>query len=175
MHSHFGRLTLVCLLFIVAILACNLPSGTPTPDIAASQVAATLTALETTASAPQPALTETPVPSNTNPPLSTPTPGNPVVIHDSLCSEGPGSVYDVVSSVKTGTRVQLIGVGSISGWYIITNPIYHDPCWIAAANLQIDPFFNLSGLQVYTPPPPPTSTPSDTPEPTDTPVPTSAT
>jgi uncharacterized protein YgiM (DUF1202 family) len=172
MRSHIGRLTLACLLFIVAILACNLPSATPTPDVAASQVAATLTALETTASAPQPASTVTPIPSNTNPPSSTPTPGNPVVIHDALCSQGPGSVYEVVSSVKTGTTVQLIGVGSIPGWYIITNPIYHDPCWIAAANLQIDPAYNLSGLQVYNPPSTPTPKPTDTPAPTDTPVPT---
>jgi uncharacterized protein YgiM (DUF1202 family) len=138
-------------------------------------VAATLTALETTASAPQPASTETSIPSNTNPPSSTPAPGNPVVIHDALCWVGPGNIYEVVSSVKTGTTVQLIGVGSISGWYIINNPIYHDPCWIAAANLQIDPAYNLSGLRIYNPPSTPTPTSTDTPAPTYTPVSTSGT
>ena len=170
MHGFYVRITLALLLIIVAILACNYPSVTPTQDLMVTQVAATLTALAPGISV-QPSMatftgTTIPIPANTVPPSITPTPENPVVIHDALCNAGPGDVYEVVSSVKTGTQVELIGVGSVSGWYIINNPIYHDPCWIAAANLKIDPGFNLSTLRVFNPP----STP--TPEATQTPVPT---
>jgi uncharacterized protein YgiM (DUF1202 family) len=174
MHGHFGRFALASLLVLGAILACNLPSVTPTAtlDLAATWVAATLTALGPGASAPNTAptvaVTNTPVPTNTIPPSATPTPAKPVVIKDSLCSVGPGSNYEVVSAVKTGTEVELIGRGSIAGWYIINNPIYHDPCWIAAASLQIDPSFNVSALKVIVPPPSPTPKPSRTPVPTPT-------
>lgn len=174
MHGHYGRIALASLLVLGAILACNLPSVTPTAtlDLAATWVAATLTALGPGASAPQAtsAVTETatPAPTNTSLPSATSTPGKPVVIKDALCSVGPGSVYEVVSAVKTGTQVELIGRGSVAGWYIINNPIYHDPCWIAAANLQIDPSFNVSALKIYNPPPSPTPKPSRTPVPTPT-------
>lgn len=77
---------------------------------------------------------------------------------------GPGNAYPVVSAVKSGARVELIGVGSIAGWFIIRNPIYHDPCWIEAKDLQIDPRYDVSQLQIYNPPP--------TPGPTETPIPT---
>jgi uncharacterized protein YgiM (DUF1202 family) len=166
MRCHIGRFTLVGLLFIVAMQACNFPSATSKQNVMDTLVASTLTAVGAGASVQQATtatIATTPVPFVTNPPPSTPTPGNPVVIHDALCSEGPGNVYEVVSSVKTGTKVELIGVGSVPGWYIITNPIYHDPCWIAAANLQIDPNYNLSALRIYNPPSTPTPTPSNTP------------
>lgn len=158
------------LMVVVAILACNYPTQTPTPDVGATFVAGTLTALAPGSSTPQSASTamdtSTAVATDTSLPSSTPTVGNPVVIHDALCSAGPGSVYEVVSSVKTGTSVELMGVGSIPGWYIINNPIYHDPCWIAAANLQIDPGYNLSSLKIFYPPSTPTPVLSPTPVPT---------
>jgi uncharacterized protein YgiM (DUF1202 family) len=137
-------------------------------------VAGTLIALTAAAPAaqvaPAQANTATPNPTNTVPPSLTPTPGNPVVIKDALCAVGPASNYEVVSAVKTGTKVELIGRGSIPGWYIINNPIYHDPCWIAAANLQIDPGFNVSALPVIVPPPSPTPKPTKTKVPSPTPV-----
>jgi hypothetical protein len=170
MRWKIGRLTLACFLFMAVLVGCNYPTAISTQDVMASLVAATLTAVGSVSTVGQEAATDiaatTPVPSQTNPPPSTPTPGNPLVIHDALCSVGPGNVYDVVSSVKTGTKVELIGVGSVPGWYIITNPIYHDPCWIASANLQIDPNYNLSALKVFNPPSTPTPTSSDTPVPT---------
>jgi hypothetical protein len=88
-----------------------------------------------------------------------------VVIQKALCWRGPGGAYPVVSSVKVGTVVVLLGVGSIPGWLIIENPIYHDRCWIEVKNLQIDPNLNLAALTVFNPPP----TPGPTPEPTSTP------
>jgi hypothetical protein len=158
------------LVVVVAILACNYPTPSPTPDVGATFVAGTLTALAQVSSAPQSGSTtmdtSTSEATVTSLPSSTPTAGNPVVIHDALCSAGPGSAYEVVSSVKIGTSVELMGVGSIPGWYIIRNPVYHDPCWIAASNLQIDPGYNVSALKIFYPPSTPTSVPSATPVPT---------
>jgi hypothetical protein len=163
-------------LLIFAAISCNLPAATPTLDAGATLVAATLSALQIGVFASQTALaaqvTSTPPSTNTLQPQISPTPSNPHVIRDALCWVGPGNAYEVVSSVRTGTQVQLLGRGSLAGWYIINNPIYHDPCWIEAANLQIDPGYDLSGLPIINPPPSPTPTLTDTPTATNTPTPT---
>jgi hypothetical protein len=168
------RFTVVGVILVFAVMACNLPAAAPTLDAGATMVAATLSALQTDAFASQTALaaqvTSTPVVTDTLQPQISPTSSNPHVIRDALCWVGPGNAYEVVSSVKTGTQVQLLGRGSLAGWYIINNPIYHDPCWLQAANLQIDPGYDLSGLPIINPPPSPT--PTDTPTATNTPVPT---
>jgi hypothetical protein len=78
----------------------------------------------------------------------------------------------VVSALKEGKRVEIIGRANIAGWWIVDNPIYHDPCWSQAEYLQVDPGFNPLVLPVYAPPPTPTFTPTNTPTPTRTPRPT---
>ena len=92
------------------------------------------------------------------------------MIEATLCWRGPGPAYEVVSALKISTRVEIIGKGSISGWWIVRNPIYHDPCWVMASAIRIDPGFDLSSLPIIFPPPTPTLTP--TPTPTSTPTPT---
>jgi uncharacterized protein YgiM (DUF1202 family) len=171
-------LTIISLLTIVVLSACNLPTVEETEeepqDIVATWAAATLTAQA--ASVPNP--TSTPVPEENSTPtptatesLPTATPQNPLVLETTLCWVGPGAQYDVVSALKKDERVELIGQGSISGWWIVDNPIYHDPCWAQAKDLQIEPGYNTSALQVYYPPPTPTFTPTETttPTPTNTP------
>lgn len=120
-------------------------------------------------------LNSTPTPSSTAIPThmptatQTPTPQNPLVIQDTLCWNGPG--YDEVSSVMTGTRVELLGRGSIEGWWVISNPRYHTPCWMWESDLQISPG-DFANLPIYTPPPPlprPTKKPPDPHDPTQTP------
>jgi hypothetical protein len=91
---------------------------------------------------------------------------NPLVLETILCWEGPGAKFEVVSALKKDERVELIGRASIAGWWIVDNPIYHDPCWAQAEYLQIESGFNTSALPVYTPPPTPTSTPTNTRTPT---------
>ena len=176
MRRTLVRIVLSGMVLLLATLACNLPSAPPSPNAGATMIGATLSALQTSASASQTALppNNTATSISTIPPLPqvTSTPNNPVVIRDALCWVGPGDVYEVVSAVKTGTQVQLLGRGSLSGWYIINNPIYHDPCWIQANNLQIDPGYNISGLPIINPPPSPTPTTTNTPKPTNTPTPT---
>jgi uncharacterized protein YgiM (DUF1202 family) len=168
------RLALAGLILLLADVACNIPSASPTPNADATMLAVTYIAYETNNAATQTALpsnnTTTPVPTNTISLQVTSTANNPLVIRDALCWVGPGNAYEVVSAVKTGTQVQLVGRGSLSGWYIITNPIYHDPCWIETANLQIDPGYNISGLPIINPPPTPTPTLTNTHEPTTTPT-----
>ncbi|HLO17050.1 MAG TPA: toll/interleukin-1 receptor domain-containing protein [Anaerolineales bacterium] len=112
-----------------------------------------------------PTLTSTPTPTPTrNPaetPTPTPTPQNPLVIQDTLCWTGPGPAYAVVSAVKAGTLVELLGRGSIPEWWIVSNPIYHSPCWMQQNDLRIDPndFSNLTIFTPLPPPPPPTGKP----------------
>lgn len=165
------------LVFLAISLACNAP-GAGAVDQAATAVvetavagAATLAAA-TAESAPEPALPadplETPVPTETPLPSPTPTPSDPLVLRATLCWVGPGNQYEVVSALKEGERVPLLGKGSIADWWIVRNPIYRDPCWVQARDLQVDPGVDVAALQVYYPPPTPTYTPSETPLPTPT-------
>jgi hypothetical protein len=165
-------------LFLAIFLgACNLPVATeetqPPQDTVATWAAATLTARAASALVPTgtsvPAENPTPTPTATES-LPTSTPQNPLVLETTLCWKGPGAQYEVVSALKKDERVELIGQGSIAGWWIVNNPIYHDPCWAQANYLQIEPGYNTAALPIYTPPPTPTSTPSDTPTPTSTPT-----
>jgi hypothetical protein len=165
-------LALLCLTLFVAGLACSIPGLGNAPNLPATSIVATLYSLQTKAAAPRSLLVSVVPPSPaplapnaTNTPAATQTPLPPLVSQKALCWRGPGAAYPVVSSVKAGTVVVLLGVGSIPGWFIIENPIYHDRCWIEAKNLQIDPNLNLAGLKVFNPPP----TPGPTPEPTSTP------
>ena len=174
-------LILSSLSLIYIVYACSVVNPPDeTQDTLATWVAATLTALETSPAFPTftPTQVEStplgplPTASNTSLPLITSTPLGPLVLETILCWEGPGARYDVVSALKEGERVELIGRASISGWWIVDNPIYHDPCWAQAEYIQLEPGFNPFTLPVYTPPPTPTPTPTDTPQPTRTPRPT---
>lgn len=172
MYARLLRFVAFGLSLALMLAACNIPTSeaTSAPNVAATYVAATLSAIET-ANASLPTLeaatvTPTALPTDTALPLATPQ--NPLVVKDALCWQGPGAVYEVTSSVKAGTRVELLGRGSVGTWWIIRNPIYHDPCWVQTDVLQIEAGYNLSGLKVFNPPPTPTFTP--TPAPTKTPT-----
>ncbi|MFL7871953.1 MAG: hypothetical protein AB8I58_24200 [Anaerolineales bacterium] len=165
-----SRIILVFLVLCLLATACNLPSTTNTPTPETQPEVPVQSPSET----PTPDLvlapfTDTPLPTETPLPSATPTPGNPLVLRATLCWVGPGAQYDVVSALKEGERVELIGKGSIPDWWIVRNPIYKDPCWVQAQDLQIEPGYNISGLETYYPPPTPTFTPSLTPTATPTP------
>ncbi len=167
MHPYNGaRLPLMTAL-IAAMAACTLPGYGSAVDSGATMIAATVAVLQTGVAGTQTAkVTEvpptleatasavpTPLPIFT--PLATVEPKPPVVTALALCWTGPGPAYPVVSSVKVGTAVDVLGVGSQTGWFVIQNPTYHNRCWIEAKNLQLDPNFSVAGLQVYNPPPTP--------------------
>lgn len=166
-------LGLILLAFFVT--GCSsLPSAAGS-DTAATLVAATVFALQTSAAAAETSLAATiafptaapPTLTATIMPAATPTPQNPLVTQVALCWGGPGRAYVVISSVPAGTRVELLGVGSLPGWVVIQNPTYRDRCWIETKNLQIDPAVNLSNMKIFNPPPTPgpkaTAVPTPTP------------
>jgi hypothetical protein len=166
---------LFAFLLVTILGACNLPGSTEEEpqDTVATWVAATLTAQAASAPVPTstPFFAENPIPTPTAteaPPTSTPQ--NPLVLETNLCWKGPGAQYEVVSALKKDERVELIGQGSIPGWWIVDNPIYHDPCWAQTGYIQIEPGYNTSSLPIYTPPPSPTPTVTDTATPTNTPT-----
>ena len=150
---------------VALLLACNLPSNLPATE------APTAAPEVVDPSVPQAVELPTATPTATDTPAPTATPQNPLVVKDALCWMGPGPVYEVVSSVKTGIRVELLGRGSVGAWWIIKNPRYNDPCWLQADVLQFDAGYDLTDLKVFTPPPTPTPIPTDTPVPTNTPHP----
>jgi len=164
-------------MFSAAVLAgCTLPGMSGGRNAAATMVVGTVSSLQTAMAgteAAQAVRTETPIPTLTTQPTATLTfaptrvPEDPVVVTTALCWTGPGSVYPVVSGIKAGTAVKVLGVGSKVGWFVVENPIYRDRCWIEATNLRLDPNFTTLGLKIYNPPP--TPGPKWTPVPTATP------
>ncbi len=165
----------------MALAGCNLALSTPVPTPGADAYVATIGARQTsavqTAGAQGFGATATSTPPGTPLPLPSGAPPSPMVTNDTLCWRGPGPQYEVISSVKQGTMVSLLGQGVISGWFIIRNPIYGDPCWLQASNLQIPSGMDLSALPIYNPPwtPTPTAAPTSAVSATPTSVPPSAT
>ncbi len=106
---------------------------------------------------PNPTSTPSPVPTETPTPNATVTPEhpNPLVVNFTGCFFGPGPTYILESNIAKGKRVELVGAGSQAGWYVIRNPYFHRPCWVAAADLKFDPGVNLDALPVMTPGVPP--------------------
>lgn len=86
-------------------------------------------------------------------------PDQPTIKSDALCWKGPGSQYEVVSSLQTGTQVKLLGRGLDGNWWIIDNPRYPGvACWLHADTLDVDPTLPLGELPFIKTPPLPTST-----------------
>ena len=168
-----GQLILTGTMLCLSLFGCNLPKAGGKLNMSGTIIAATLGYLQTSAASAQTAevivytSTSEFAPSATA--SRTQTPKNPLVTIDTLCWAGPGNAYEVVSAVRERSRLVLLGIGTIPGWYIVRNPIYRDPCWIQATALQIDPGFDLSGLPYVSPPATPTPTEHDTPVPTGTP------
>jgi hypothetical protein len=165
MNNFVLRIIPASLILILAILACNLPQGSDVPSGSGTSTPTVAVLVADTATA----LPKSAFPSETVPAIPAPTPQDPRVARAALCWWGPGPVYDVISSLKENIRVKLVGRGSIPGWLLVENPIYHVPCWVQADYLQIEPGTDLSPLQIYTPPPTPTPTLTPTKTPTPTP------
>ena len=153
--SAFIGLALALLLMLAA--CAPRPAAPSADDIAATVGAAAFSIMTQTAAAasptPPPTETATSLPPDTPTPNVTVTPEHsmPMVNKFAGCFFGPGPTYTLESNISKGRRVELMGNGSEAGWYIIRNPYFHRPCWIAAADLTIDPGINLGALPVMTP------------------------
>ncbi len=143
--SVFGLIT------ILIAAACAAKATPPAVNDMATNIALGVSAAQTkTAEAPTPIPSATP----TNTPIPatmTSVPQQPVVLHFAPCWFGPGNAYHLESNIEKGERVQLVGVGSIPGWYIIINPYFQQRCWIQAVDLSIDPNMDLSQYPMMTP------------------------
>ena len=176
MKKSFISFAFIFFVLLLTGLACNMPQATSSQP--ATPVINPVNPVNpgNPTSQVQPPLpiefTETPTPTPTSTNTLQPTLQKPLVLKTTLCWVGPGTKYEVVSGLKQGENVEVIGRGSIEGWLIIRNPTYHDPCWVQASDLQVDASFDINALQVYNPPSIPTKTPKPTPIPS--PIPTLA-
>lgn len=171
MAERFKRLALTGIVLCAALLACGFPLAIKTPTVQRTVLASTIFAMQTAVSTlqtPEPSevptiATFTPVPTVTGTSSPLPTAQNPLVTQNTLCWLGPGSGYQVSSSVHAGTRVILLGQGSVPGWWVIEGPVYHNPCWIHQQDLQIDIGYDFHDLHTYDPPATPKPTKTKTP------------
>jgi hypothetical protein len=162
MKSRIPPLPIITALVILIITACA-PKATPPPvDVIGTLAVRLASEMQTQTVAaysptpPPPTVTLTPVPTETptiQPTTSGP-PRRPQLATFAACwLGGPGSNYPLDSNIEEKTKVDILGIGSIPGWYIIRNPYFHKPCWIEAVNLKIDPAMDLSQFPVITPEP----------------------
>ncbi|HUI88165.1 MAG TPA: hypothetical protein VLX61_05525 [Anaerolineales bacterium] len=167
MDGRIKHLAVAGILLAAALLACGFPAGENPPSAQRTMLAATVFLMQTevsTLQTPPPSDTATfmPVPTDTGTASPVPTPQNPLVVQNTLCWLGPGPGFQVSSSVHAGTRVILLGQGSVPGWWVIEGPVYHDPCWMPQQDLQIDVGYDFHELQIFYPPP--TARPTKTPK-----------
>ena len=147
------------------MVACQPEETPPTVDVAgtlAVQLASTMIAQTSAAysptSPPSPTslpVTDTPIP--TDPPAEpTKDPTLRIITIKGLedppaCRRGPDENYDLISNINTPKDVELLGVGSVPGWYVIRNPYFGSPCWLPEDILEIDPALDLSQFPVMYP------------------------
>ncbi len=152
------RRTLIALTLLGSVAGCAPRPATPSAnDLATTVAGAAFSLMTQTAAAasptPSPTATSTPLPTDTPTPDVTVTPEhtNPLVLNFAGCYFGPGPTYTLESNINKGIRVELIGIGSEDGWYVIRNPYFHRPCWIAATDIHVEPGMNTVDLPVMTP------------------------
>jgi len=127
-----SRSFLFIFVLVLAMLACNLPSGaaTPTPTLSILTPSVTL-------SLPTIAPTQTLLPSTTPPPTSTGTPTVPVAFPKEVavnCRLGPGVGWIVLSGLSVGTSSQIVGKSGDGGWWYIVDPFNSGrKCWVASS------------------------------------------
>ncbi|HRQ24618.1 MAG TPA: hypothetical protein PLF42_14425 [Anaerolineales bacterium] len=129
--------------------------GTLSAELAAIMLTQTAIAYTPTALPP----TETPEPAATELPTLPPEPvetSMPIVYGSMGGKEpcykgGPGPNREVTSYITDTKIVELLGIGSVEGWYVIRDPYFYSPCWIRAENLKLESDFDLSDYPVISP------------------------
>jgi hypothetical protein len=142
---------------ILFLAACT-PQATPPPvDIVgtmAAQLASEMLTQTVAAYSPTPPpATSTPIPTETATPAPTKDPNKNIVtvVKHTPCWFGPGSSYGLVSYINVPKKVELRGIGSVPGWYIIKNPYFNSSCWVAIEDVQVDDDVDLANFPVVTP------------------------
>jgi hypothetical protein len=157
MSLRTSRLAIIGLVTILGGVACA-SEPTPTPvDIVgtiAAQLASDMLTQTVAAYSPTP-----PPPTITLTPTQTPTPEavfdpdkrTVTVVGKAPCYFGPGPTYILESYISDTKKVELLGIGSVPGWYIVMNPYFHQACWLAAENVHIDTNLDISQFPTITP------------------------
>ncbi len=143
------RTLIASFVLVLAILACNLPSGEPTQSPDVPVVTETLALpLDT----PIPTLTSLP----TDIPLPTVTPTPTIPIARPLdkgvnCRLGPGTEWITIAGLLVDQTATIQGKnGDASWWYVTTPSDPGKPCWVAASVTVTAG--NLANLPVVNPP-----------------------
>lgn len=154
----FKQTVFSCLFMLSLLVACTpqtpVPPTVDTISTIAMQLASQMLTETVAAYSPTPVPpTETPVPTATEtlPPTTAATSMPQVIAQVSPCYAGPGSTYPLISNISGTKKVEIVGVGSTTGWYIIKNPYFGSTCWISAENLILDPNSDFSSLPVMSP------------------------
>ncbi len=153
------KLRFSILIMMILLTACAPKATPPAVDVVGTRavklavvmLTQTVAAYSPTLS-PLPTLTSTPVFTET--PSITATPAAttmPKVVGPAQCYTGPGPSYELTSNISDFKDVEMIGVGSVPGWYVIKNPYFYSACWIAAENLKLEVDFNVSAYPTITP------------------------
>ena len=143
---------------ILSLMACA-PSepATPTVDVIGTMAVEMASSMQTqTASAYTPTpipVTDTPIPSPTLTPEPTkdPTVDHLIVVVTAPCYTGPGSTYQLVSNIEAPEAADLLGIGSVEGWYVIRNPYFNSPCWIETQFVELEPSMDITLFPTITP------------------------
>jgi len=135
----------------------------PSPTLEATVPVETAVPTQTSTETPAPTDTVPPnTPTLTVTPSQTPTPQNPLVLEDAVCWSGPGTLYEVVGTLKKDTRLMILGRSSDGEFLIVEHPEFNSPCWVSVKDLQIEQGMDILEFEVDTPPPPPPPTPKPT-------------
>lgn len=162
MKVQFQRFTIHFLVLSLLLAGCGAPAeAVPTVDaigtLSAELASVMLTQTAMAYSPTPPPPTSTPMPVETEPPtpetasIEASATSMPQVIGFSPCYTGPGETYSLTSNISDTKYVELIGVGSVEGWYVIENPYFWSPCWIRAEHLKIESDVDLSAFPVISP------------------------
>lgn len=159
--SHY-RILMNTLIASLLLAAC-IPQAEPTPTMDAigtlsaelASIMLTQTAIAYSPTPPPP--TSSPIPVETETPTPEPVSAEPVatslpkVKGPAPCYTGPGPSYPLTSNISDFKDVELIGIGSVPGWYVIENSYFWSPCWIAEEYLTIYDDIDLSAYPVISP------------------------
>ncbi len=145
------RITFVGFVFILLLLACNLPaSGEPAPQLATAAALTVEAALDTAGNV-------TPLASPTlSTPLSegatTPLASQPLAGMDDVvnCRTGPGVNYERVTQLQPGESAPIIGFFPPNYWIVST---HEGPCWVSGE--FVTPLGDFAAAPTVTAPPTP--------------------
>jgi hypothetical protein len=143
---------------LLALSACA-PQGnvTPTVDVVGTMAVELAMQMQTqTAAAASPTplpVTDTPIPTITFTPEPTtdPTIDHVIVVITAPCYTGPGDTYQLTSNIEAPEAADLLGIGSVEGWYVIRNPTFGSACWIETQFVELVPGMDITLFPTITP------------------------